>query len=861
MKRTATFVLIFMFVLAGFPSAFGQRSADIRLAKRLVAAGIFEHVRAISDGPGVLVRWNMKTETGVSAYDVYRRDGADYVRVTPNMIAGSAARHRERVAYGEQYQFFDLDGSTGSEYLVEGLALDGRRFRSKPVITEGVKSVEAEVGTSSEVFARARVSTNANIENRSATLTGELKDLVGLYEQEPDPEMQQWVASRPGAKIMVRKDGFYRVPAAQLSSAGFPVASDPTKWRLFMNGVEQAIIVGPNAQYIEFYGKGLETAETDIRYYYLIADGVEGKRIGTKVLRAAVGAATARRFPVVAGKKERVFFDPTILNGPEENYFGGIFNDNPGRINFNLNAIDETASTARLDVSCVGFTINQHQVSVKINGHDLTPAFTQFGRVPMSGSFQIPISFLQEGTNQLELRSSAAGDQILFDKVEVSYDRRYVAELDKLSFSTPGYKRVAIEGFSSPSVRVFDVTFDGNPVLISNVSVAEGTSGYTASIPSSRVMVGYALDDSALLQSPGILMNTPSLLSLESNEADMLIISDPTPSFLAVANSWADYRRSSLGGGLNTRVISIADVYDEFNYGTSGADAIRSFLEYATENWTKAPKYVLLIGDTTYDPRNYEGFGYLDLVPSKNVPLILGESVSDEALGDFDDDGLSDIAIGRIAARNATQITTAFNKTKNFELNQQNYNRGALFAHDIPIGFDFEAMNVQMSQELPAGTPVSMVSSGDTNAGQTLIQRMNEGKLLVNYSGHGAVGLWSGSSFFSNSSVPQLTNLDNPSIYVMLTCLSGYFVRPNGDSLSETLLFAPGGGAAAAWASTSETTPDIQLAMGLRFAEQMSSGNLDRIGDLIRDAKTVIPSGADVRLSWVLHGDPALKVP
>jgi len=235
--------------------------------------------------------------------------------------------------------------------------------------------------------------------------------------------------------------------------------------------------------------------------------------------------------------------------------------------------------------------------------------------------------------------------------------------------------------------------------------------------------------------------------------------------------------------------------------------------------------------------------------------------VSDEALGDFDDDGLSDIAIGRIPARTSVQIAIAYEKTVKFEANQQNFNRGVLFVHDEPIGFHFENMNQQLSQKLPAGAPFTVVGREQANAQTTLVDRMNEGKFLVNYSGHGSTGLWASSAFFNNNSVPQLTNANNPSVYSALTCLNGYFVLNNRESLAEVLLFAPNGGAAATWASSSETTPDIQLIMGLRFFDEMSNGNIEKMGDLINDAKTAIMAGSDVRLSWVLIGDPALKLP
>jgi hypothetical protein len=93
----------------------------------------------------------------------------------------------------------------------------------------------------------------------------------------------------------------------------------------------------------------------------------------------------------------------------------------------------------------------------------------------------------------------------------------------------------------------------------------------------------------------------------------------------------------------------------------------------------------------------------------------------------------------------------------------------------------------------------------------------------------------------------------------MLTCLNGFFAGQNV-SLAEGLLNSTVGGGVAVWASTGETTPDIQEIMGTRFYNQVGEGQITVLGDLILDAKTFVPGGRDVRLSWVLLGDPMLKM-
>lgn len=859
MRKPAALALILATFLGSGTPIIAQKGDDTARVGR-ESLNRFDNVRAITDGEGVLVTWQMRSESRVAGYDVFRVGSGTKEKVNPTPVMGSAGRFRNRTAYGESYRFFDLDGQAGSEYVIQGRNLDGSTFTSTEASAVAVASVETVAGTSSAAFRTARLSTNSNVENRTSSLTGELQDLVSLYEQDRDPEMQRYVASRPGAKIAVKKDGFYRVTEAELLAANFPVSTDSTKWRLFMNGAEQAITVGPAGQYIEFYGRANDLPETDIRYYYLIADDVAGKRIGSKILRPLPGSATANNYPVRAVKKERTQFYNKFFNGEEENFIGRLFFDTPTQINFNLTGIDTTVATADIGLRFYGFSGGHHEVRAKLNGHEL-PAIEQDGYVFYSATARVPTSVLVEGTNTLELVSHAPSDFNLFDRVEVSYARRYVAEQNKISFFTPGYKRVDLAGFETPNVRVFDLTFDGNPVLISNTQVFEGETGYTARIPSSRMMVGYALENSALMQSPGVIENKPSNLFADSNRADMVIVSHSSPAFLAASETWADHRRSTAGGSHTVKVVDIADVYDEFNYGNAGAAALRAFLNRAVEEWATPPGYVLLMGDSTYDPRNYEGFGYFDLVPSRGVTLILEESNSDDSLVDFDDDGLASVSIGRIPARTAAQIGVALDKTKKYEQTQINFSNGLVLAHDLPLGFDFEGMSQLIAAEFPPGTPVTMVSTGETNAHEKLITALNQGPFLVNYAGHGSAGLWANSSFFNNGSVSGLTNAQKPSVYSMLTCLSGYFLRTNAESLSEVLLFHPTGGAAAAWASTSETTPDIQLLMGVKFAHELAGNEITRMGDLVRNAKSVIDGGADVRLSWVLLGDPAMKMP
>ncbi len=859
MKRTVSIALLFTLVLSAFIPTFAQKGRTSKISRIVGERTQFEKFEAFTNGDGATIRWQMKAENRNAGFFVYRIGKTGLELVDPVMTLGSFGKSRKQIAYGEAYEVYDPQGGFGATYVVESLGIDGRRLQTPAV---GTKFTNETINI--------RSASNGNIEKRDLALTKDLQEAVRVSLQTPDLATHRWVVSQPGAKIGVKKEGFYRVTTTELQTAGFPIGSDSANWRLYMEGVEQAIIVGAGNQYIEFYGRGIDTRESDTRVYYLISDTVPGKRIQTRVVRPIGGSVTSVNYPVVAEKKERVSYVSSFLNGSEDNFWGRVVFSSPTNVPFDLTGVDLGSPDARITVTMKGFSNNSHLVGLKVNGHQLT-SISGSGEDSFSGTYTIPSNFLVEGTNALELTSLNAGDLSLFDSITVQYARKYQADQNKVSFFTPGYRRVEVTGFTSPNFRIFDTTYDSSPQLLTNFPIDQNGGTFTAKLPSSRAMVTYGVEDSGLLQAPSVTANNPSTLATVGNNANLIIISHSAPDFLAAAESWANYRR---GQGFTVKVVDVADVFDEFGYGVLGSASINSFLDYAFNNWQTQPQYVLLMGDGSYDPRNYEGNGSFDMVPMKFVDTAYEETGSDEALADFDNDGLAEMSIGRISARTGTAITLSLNKTMAFEANATTaLSRGALFAYDVPNGFDFRLVSEYLRDlllPLPM-PPATMVGRGmpppnefvlDPNAQTNLMNGLNTGKYIVNYAGHGSAGLWASTGFFSINNVPQLTNVNNQSIFTMLTCLNGYFMRPReSDScIAERLLFAQNGGSVVSWASSGSTTPDVQLAMASRFYSQVAAGNITRMGDLIRDAKSVLPSGTDVRFSWVLLGDPMLKI-
>lgn len=859
MKKAVSYLVLLLSVCAAYIPANGQKGRFVGKGTLPVASpneAKFSSIRALTDGAGVWLEWEMGVERNNVGFLVYRitKTGAQRVDAE-SIVLGSGPQTGSRPVYGSRYNLFDRSGSFRSVYYIESLLTDGSRVTTPTFSVQYVDDIKPYAGLSSQELIANAENRNSAPEKISLALPKELRKEVRSYATEADNAAHLAVISKPGVRIGVKKEGLYRITKAQLLAGGFDVNSDSSLWQIYVEGVEQAMNIAADRSYIEFYGKGTDTPETEVRTYYLIKGDTPGKRFGTRVVRPASSTVISPSYSQITEKRDRVDYVNQILNGDTDNWWGRFVGTTAATFTFNLVGVDFGSPNTSVQINFQGYSQTPHNIDITLNGRALTPAAGN-GVQPYGIQLTIPTSYLAEGSNSLVMRAPASGDSNFFDSIILGFARKFVAVQNQVSFFTQNSRGARLDGFSSANVRILDITDASSPVMLTNLAAQPNGTTFSVNLPATtRGRVYFSVEDSALLQADSITPNNPELLGLPTNGANLVIVA--YKDFLAQAETWANYRRNQ---GITVKVIEVTEIYDEFNYGSLSAESIKSFLNYAVNNWQTPPQYVLLLGDASFDGRNYLGFGFFNFVPTKVVNTVFKESPSDEALGDFDNNGLSEIAIGRIAARDTQTIATIFDKVVLWEsLLNSPLDRGGLFASDLPIGYDFQAMSNRLRAELPSTMPVTNVNRADTNAAATLISEMNTGKYLVNYTGHGAAGLWAANNFFTVANVPQLTNSSSPSFYVSLTCLNAFFTDYT-DSLAETLTKAQNGGAVAMWASTGLTTPDVQEVLGARFFNQVAAGNITRLGDLIKDAKSAVVGGRSVRLSWALIGDPMLKM-
>jgi len=308
-------------------------------------------------------------------------------------------------------------------------------------------------------------------------------------------------------------------------------------------------------------------------------------------------------------------------------------------------------------------------------------------------------------------------------------------------------------------------------------------------------------------------------------------------------------------------MVDIEDVYDEFSFGNKSSRAIRDFLAYAGNNWKVAPAFVLLAGDASFDAKNYLGFGANDLVPTRLIDTQLMETASDDWLADFNGDGVAEIAVGRLPIRSAREAATVVAKITEYDHGTRP--EGVLLVADDDLdGVSFETTTAEVRGLVSPGERIEQINRCELDsiaARSLLMDAINRGQRVVNYEGHGNVDTWRG-GLLTVEDVSGLTNTERLPLFLMMTCLNGFFHDAQMDSLAESLIRMDKGGAVAVWASSGMTPPGDQALMNLEMFRKLYDKNYSwTLGEAVLRAKAA-GRNKDARLTWVLFGDPTTRV-
>jgi hypothetical protein len=335
--------------------------------------------------------------------------------------------------------------------------------------------------------------------------------------------------------------------------------------------------------------------------------------------------------------------------------------------------------------------------------------------------------------------------------------------------------------------------------------------------------------------------------------------------FLAAAQPLVELRASQ---GLVARAVALEDIDQEFGYGEAGPSGLRDFLEYAYQSWARpSPRYVLLLGDSTYDPRNHLGTSVPDVIPFLPVKTSYLWTASDPAYASVNgDDLLPDIALGRLPAQNADEARRLVEKLMTFEASGSGLGgRAVLVADNADLGGEFEAEADGLAAGVLRGREVRKLYLRDLGAGLRgeIRGAFDSGSGLLSYLGHGGTAVWASENVFSTFDVPSLAAQSRQPLLITMNCLNGFFHSPPFNSLAEALVKAEGRGAIAAFSPSGLSLDPAAHAYHEALLAEIESGRHQRLGDAVLAAQgAYADSGAFPELLAIYHffGDPAVKI-
>jgi hypothetical protein len=469
---------------------------------------------------------------------------------------------------------------------------------------------------------------------------------------------------------------------------------------------------------------------------------------------------------------------------------------------------------------------------------------------------------LREGDNLLELeslRDAGASYSLAFlDRFELLYPRSLSASLGLLEarFSAGGTAEVS--GLTTASL-LLDITSPATPQWLFGFSAT--ASGIAFRAEQGREYL--ALSAMNVLR-PEVRSPLASSLKSTQNRADYLLLAPQA--FLPAAQPLVELRERQ---GLVVKAVSLEEVYQDFGHGERTPEAIRDFLAYAYHFWqSPSPRYVLLLGDASYDYKDFLRRGDSNPVPPLLVKTSFLWTASDPTYAAVNgDDMLPDLALGRLPAASVEEAQALVDKIVAFEGAGRTLSEGSavLIADNPDRAGDFETSARQAATLLAPTHTVDTIFLRELGSATrpTITAAFDRGAALVSYIGHGGIAVWASENVFNNFDVASLTPQPQQPLLLTMDCLNGYFHFPFLNSLSEELLKAPGKGAIAAFSPSGLSLHVPAELYHDALVKQLVSGGHARLGDAVLAAQSdFADTGAFPELVSIYHlfGDPALKI-
>jgi len=441
-------------------------------------------------------------------------------------------------------------------------------------------------------------------------------------------------------------------------------------------------------------------------------------------------------------------------------------------------------------------------------------------------------------------------------------------------------------------LKIWEITNEAEPRQV-NFSSAGGKASFKIAADSLRTFIAFRSDGT--FSTPewdadgGAKVENQNLHG--SSDIDLVIVYNPL--FAEDVERLAEHRREY--DGLKVLTVTEEQVFNEFSSGTPDVSALRNFMKmyYDRDSISRMPKYLLLFGDGSVDNRNHtDNSTNMILTYQSEESFAPTQSyVSDDFYGLLDSSeqlygGLLDIGIGRLPVSTVEEATAVVDK---------------LISYDDPAYLgdwrntlcfiaDDEDSNVHLFQ---ANSLASQVESSDpayninkifldaypqvsTPTGerypevmQAINDQLNQGALIVNYTGHGGINGLAHEQIVTVTSINNWSNTHKLPLFMTATCEFSRYDEYDIDSdqevtsAGEDVLLNPNGGGIGLFTTTRLVYAGPNHTLNEKFYdivfEKDSMNNHYRLGDIIVYSKNRA-GVSNNKLNFTLLGDPSQMI-
>ncbi len=560
--------------------------------------------------------------------------------------------------------------------------------------------------------------------------------------------------------------------------------------------------------------------------------------------------------------------------------------------------------TWRLEDLNSGFIMNQY-VSQIYDG------FSHINLVNMNENINGVNYPLTPGKNSINFRASLRSQDGnspnvagYYDFMEVLYDRSFSADNNLLRFNSPdtnGTMEFQINNFNTQDIKIFDVSDQTNVNLINPVSYSNGTVKFQSEINSGDPKEFYAMGSANYFSPVSISGRVPNQnLKGELAQGSSFFIISPKE-FMSASNTLKAQREKPGQNYLKTTVIDIEEIYNEFSNGMQDPLAVRNFLKYAFNNFEERPVYVAFMGDGSYDYKNiynlYNGAVKNWILPVEKNSLYSNDVdsyCSDDFLVEINESyeapggsSVSDFATGRIPvntleeANNYIEKVISYENPANFDkwrqvatyiaddgwtTEQANGQEGSLHTdqcEDVSQNHSPDYIKKQKIYIVNYPSEITPQGRRKPEVNKDIVKSWNEGRLVINYTGHGSTDLWAHEHIFERQvSIPQLTNKDKYPFITIASCDLARWDDPYNLSAAEQLVSIKDKGAIAISAAVRPVYSIPNAIYNNRLYDNLfltdTLGLRLRMGKAIFNVKQQLHLDNDLKFSYL--GDPTLRL-